>query len=289
MIAYLITTDSTVDLSRSYMEELKVPYASLKYHMDDTDYDDDMTDDTARFIYASMLQGKMITTSQPTPEEFIDLWRPSLEEGLDVLHIGFSSALSGSVNSARIAMETLKEEFPGRAIQVVDSLGASGGEGMLLKHVLLNRDKGMSLEENYEWAQKNKLRIHHWYTVDDLIYLRRGGRVSGAAAFVAGLLHIKPVLNMDCGGHLTPREKVKGRRASIKRMMEKLETYICPEDNPFIWITHADCMSDALALKNMIAEKYPDIPVSISYVGAVIGAHAGPGTLALFFIGEGRE
>ena len=290
MYDYIVTTDSTVDLSQERMQQLGVPYAQLYYHMDGESRPDDMTDETARFIYASMLQGKVITTSQPTPEDFMALWRPIFQAGQDVLHIGFSSALSGSVNSARLAQGIAQEEFPQRRVCIVDSLCASGGEGMLLQHTLRKREEGLDLDACYAWAEANKLRVHHWYTVDDLIYLRRGGRVSGAAAFVAGLLHIKPVMNMDLQGRLIPREKVKGRRASIKRMAEKLSQFINLEENPFIHITHADCLADALALKAMIQEKFPSITqVDISYVGAVIGAHAGPGTLALFFMGDGRE
>ncbi|MDD3920087.1 MAG: DegV family protein [Eubacteriales bacterium] len=286
---YAITCDSTVDLSLTRMQELNVPFAKLSYLFDGVSHPDDMTDDSARYIYQSMLDGKVITTSQPNESAFVAMWEPYLENGQDILHIGFSSALSGSVNSARLAESELRERFPERHILIVDSLCASGGEGMLLQHVLLKRDAGLSLEDNYTWAENNKLRVHHWFTVGSMEYLKRGGRVNPALAFVANILSIKPVMNMDRNGRLIPREKVKGRRASIHRMFEKLEQFIDLEATPFVHITQAECMEDALTLKGLIQDKYPGLPVNISYVGAVIGAHAGPGTLALFFMGNGRE
>lgn len=288
MAEYVITTDSTVDLGVKRMEELGIHFATLSYSYQGQQFPDDMRDESALKIYNAMRGGEVITTSQANPEQFLEMWIELLQSGSDILYIGFSSGLSGTVNSALIAKEQLVPQYPERKIYVVDSLCASGGEGMFLQHVLLKKDQGASLEECYRFAEELKLRVNHWYTVNDLSYLRRGGRVSAAAALFANILGIKPVMNMDDTGHLIPREKVKGRRAAIKRMFEHLVELADIQDNPFFHITNADCMEDALYLKTMLNERYPSIPVSISMVGAVIGSHCGPGTLALFFIGKPR-
>lgn len=285
---YVITSDSTVDLGTQRMDELNVRFATLSYFYQNAEYPDDMQDASAMRIYNAMRGGVVITTSQPNPEQFIDQWSEFLDEGKDILYIGFSSGLSGTINSALIAKEQLNAKYPERTIHVVDSLCASGGEGMLLQHVLVKQAQGASLEECHRFAEDLKLRVNHWYTVSELSYLKRGGRVSAAAALFADILGIKPVMNMDDTGHLIPREKVKGRRSAIKRMFEHLTELADEKDNPFFHITHADCMDDALYLKKMLNERFPNIPVGISMVGAVIGSHCGPGTLALFFIGKPR-
>ena len=288
MAEYVITTDSTVDLGIKRMEELGIRFATLSYSYHGQEFPDDMRDESAMKIYNAMRGGEVITTSQANPEQFVEIWSNFLQQGKDILYIGFSSGLSGTVNSALIAKEQLAPQYPERKIYVVDSLCASGGEGMFLQHVLQKKDQGASLEECYRFAEEFKLRVNHWYTVNDLSYLRRGGRVSAAAALFANILGIKPVMNMDDTGHLIPREKVKGRRAAIKRMFEHLVELTDIQDNPFFHITNADCMEDALYLKTMLNERYPNVPVNISMVGAVIGSHCGPGTLALFFIGKPR-
>lgn len=288
MADYVITTDSTVDLGAKRMEELGVRFATLSYFYQGNAYPDDMRDESALKIYSAMRGGEVITTSQANPEQFLAQWPDYLEAGKDILYIGFSSGLSGTVNSALLARQQLEAQYPERKIYIVDSLCASGGEGMFLQHVLLKKEGGATLEECYRFAEAFKLRVNHWYTVSELSYLRRGGRVSAAAALFADILGIKPVMNMDDTGHLIPREKVKGRRTAIKRMLEHLTELADIGDNPFFHITHADCMEDAQYLKGMLNERYPNIPVHISMVGAVIGSHCGPGTLALFFIGKPR-
>lgn len=286
--AYAITTDSTVDLGLERMKELGVPFVHLYYTHNGTEYQDDMSEKSAKFIYDSMRAGTNITTSQAVSEEFIQIWSPILEGGRDVVYVGFSSGLSGTVNSATIAMRELMDRYPDRRIYIVDSLCASGGEGMLLLNALRMREEGLAAKECANKLEELKLYINHWFTVGELAYLKRGGRVSNVAAFVADILNIKPVLNMDCFGHLIPREKVKGRKSSIKRMFQHMDDEIDIERTTFVHITHSDCMDDALYLKSMILERFPKMPVNISTVGAVIGAHSGPGTLALFFIGNKR-
>ncbi|MCE5235210.1 MAG: DegV family protein [Clostridiaceae bacterium] len=288
MADYVITTDSTVDLGAKRMEELGVLFTTLTYFYQGIAYPDDMREESALKIYNAMRGGEVVTTSQANPEQFLALWPEFLDAGKDILYIGFSSGLSGTVNSALLAKQQLEAQYPERRIYIVDSLCASGGEGMFLQHVLLKKEGGATLEECYRFAEALKLRVNHWYTVSELSYLRRGGRVSAAAALFADILGIKPVMNMDDTGHLIPREKVKGRRTAIKRMLEHLAELADIGDNPFFHITHADCMEDAQYLKGMLNERFPSIPVHISMVGAVIGSHCGPGTLALFFIGKPR-
>lgn len=288
MPTYQITTDSTVDLSLERMQELGVPFVSLHLLMDGQDILDDMKEESALRLYDAMRAGKIGTTSQATVESFLELWEPMLQSGQDILYVGFSSALSGTVNSALIAREQLAERYPDRSIRIVDSMCASSGEGMLLEHAVQLRESGLSLDDCHNAVEALKLRVHHWFTVDDLVYLKRGGRVSGAAATIATLLHIKPVMNVDNVGKLIPREKVKGRHAAIKRLFEQLQEHMDEKATTFINISQSDCMADAQALKSLIAQRFPTIPVRIYPVGAVIGAHSGPGTLALFFMGAPR-
>lgn len=288
MPTYQITTDSTVDLSPELMQELNIPFVSLHLLLEGEDKLDDMREDSALNLYNAMREGKIGTTSQATVESFLELWEPMLQDGTDILYIGFSSALSGTVNSALIAREQLMERFPERSICIVDSLCASAGEGLLLEHAAQLQKSGLSLDDCHKAVEDLKLRVHHWFTVDDLVYLKRGGRISSAAALFATLLSIKPVMNVSNAGKLIPREKVKGRRAAIKRMAEHLYEKIDLGATKFINISHSDCMEDARHLMELIHERFAQIPVHIYSVGAVIGAHSGPGTLALFFLGAAR-
>lgn len=288
MAEFIITSDSTVDLGANRMEEMGVPYATLAYNYQNKEYPDDMSEASAKRIYDAMREGEVITTSQANVEAFLDIWKPALDAGKDILYIGFSSGLSGTVNSALAAAKQLGEEYPERRIEVVDSLCASGGEGMLLQHTLLRQKQGASLSDCLRYAEDNKLNVNHWYTVSELSYLRRGGRVGAVAATFADILNIKPVMNMDDLGHLIPREKVKGRKGSFKRIVEHMQESVVLAENPFFHITHADCLEDAKYLRDLIQAIWPDIPVHISMVGAVIGAHCGPGTVALFFMGKPR-
>jgi DegV family protein with EDD domain len=289
MADYIITTDSTVDLPRKRMDELDIPRAYMSYIVGNSEYKDDMTEKSAAFLYELMRDGAAPTTAQVNTEDFLQLWTPLLERELDIVHVGFSSGLSGSTNSAMMAARDLTESYPKRKIYVVDSLCASGGEGYLLTLALEKQKSGAGASECFEYLENIKLRINHWFTVDDLVYLKRGGRVTPTAAFLANLLSIKPVLNVDSEGHLIPQEKVKGRRAAIKRLFEHMCELAVPDENKFVYITHADCENDALYLKSLIEEKFGGAAVSITMIGAIIGAHAGPGTLALFFLGKERE
>jgi DegV family protein with EDD domain len=288
MNRYKITSDSTVDLGKERMEELGIPYVQLFYIRDNVPKRDGMTDQCALEIYDNMRNGVVYKSSQANPEDFTALWTPILEGGQDILYIGFSTGLSGVVNSAFIARGELGPRYPDRKIFIVDSLCASGGEGLFLEKVVEKQNSGATIEECRDYAEALKLRVNHWYTVSELAYLRRGGRVAATSAIVADILNIKPVMDMNDQGKLIPREKAKGRKAAIRRMFEHLCERADIKENAYFRITHADCMDDALSLKQMLQEKFNGIPVYISMVGAVIGSHCGPGTLALFFIGKPR-
>ncbi|HOR12585.1 MAG TPA: DegV family protein [Clostridia bacterium] len=288
-MAYRITTDSTVDLTPERMQELGVPFAMLHVLLDGKDLPDDMKESSALYIYNAMREGHAPTTAQATVESFLEIWEPILKAQDDVLYIAFPSVLSGTINSALVAKEQLLERYPERRIEIVDSACASSGEGMLLELAVRLKNSGLGFDECLRAVEKLKLRIHHWFTVDDLVYLRRGGRISGAAATIATLLSIKPILTVTPEGRLVSHDKIKGRRAAIKKLVKLLEENINLEDTPFVNICHADSRVEAQQLMELITERFPGMDVRIYSVGAVIGAHAGPGTLAVFFVGPERK
>ena len=213
---------------------------------------------------------------------------PLLEGGEDVLVLAFSSGLSTTYQSAVIAAEELKERYPDRKILVVDSLCASLGQGLLAFHAAKKRDAGMPMEALARWLEENRLHLCHWFTVNDLMYLKRGGRISAATAVMGTMLSIKPILHVDNEGHLVSVGKVRGRKASIQALAEKVGELARGYDNPVMFISHGDCPEDAQYLADLLKQRYGVKEVYINYVGAVIGSHSGPGTLALFFLGDHR-
>ena len=213
---------------------------------------------------------------------------PALKEGKDVLVVAFSSGLSTTYQSAVIAAEELKETYPDRTVTVVDGLAASLGQGLLVWYACHKRDEGLSLAELAAWIEDNKQHICHWFTVDDLMFLKRGGRVSAATALVGTMLSIKPVLHVDAEGHLINVGKVRGRKAAIKALADKVGELGAGYDNSTVFISHGDCADEAQILADMLKEKYGVKEVVLGYVGAVIGSHSGPGTIALFFLGDHR-
>jgi DegV family protein with EDD domain len=188
----------------------------------------------------------------------------------------------------RIAISELSEKYPGRKVLGIDSLCASLGEGLLVHYALENLKKGMSISDNYSYLENHKLKICHWFTVEDLNHLRRGGRLSGFSAFIGTVLKIKPVLNVDDEGHLIPRKKVIGRKSSIEKMFSEMEKEAVDPEKQVVFISHGDCLEDAEYLKGLITQRFPGVQVVLSTIGSVIGSHSGPGTLALFFIGNNR-
>jgi DegV family protein with EDD domain len=284
---YVITTDDNSDLPQEFFEEHGVGCAYFSYYIDDNHYTYGNFLPVKEF-YDRMRNGSLPTTAQVNPEDVRNLMEPYLKDGKDVLHISFSSGLSGSCNSAHIAAQELKEEYPEREIMVVDSLGASLGEGLLVYLAQMKKEAGEDMESVAKWAEENRNHMVHLFTVDDLHHLHRGGRVSKTTAVVGSMLNIKPVLHVDEEGKLVAIGKVRGRKKAllelVKLMDEQIGSYKDSCDT--IFISHGDCQEDAEFVVNKIKEKYNLKTVVMNYVGATIGAHSGPGTVALFFVGD---
>lgn len=240
-------------------------------------------------FYTMMREGKVITTSLPNMADSEILLRSLLEAGRDVLYLGFSSGLSGTYQAIALLLDSLAAEFPERRVMHVDTLAASGGEGLLVYKAAQMAQAGASIEETRQWVEDNKLKLAHWFTVDDLMFLFRGGRVTRTSAWAGTMLNIKPVMHVDDDGHLIPLEKVMGRKKSILGMLKHMgETADAPISEQTVFITHGDCLKDAEFLRDKIAEKFGVTDIHINYVDPVIGAHSGPGTLALFFMASHR-
>lgn len=287
MSHYKIITDSGCDLPQSMLAELGVPSVSLYVNFRGEDRPDSV-DEGIRELYAGLRAGEAATTSAANPENWTAVIEPILAEGYDALVLAFSSGLSTTYQSAVIAAEDLAEKYPQRQIRVIDTLSASLGQGLLVWYACKKRDEGMSLDELAAWAEEKKYQLCHWFTVDDLMYLKRGGRVSAATALVGTMLQIKPVLHVDDEGHLINVAKSRGRKASIDALATKVEQLGLPGQNDIAFICHGDCLEDAKYLEARLKEKYGVKEVFIGYTGAVIGSHSGPGTLALFFLGNHR-
>ena len=243
---------------------------------------------SSHHFYDMLRGGKVSTTTQVNGETLKDEVRPFLRQGLDVLYICFSSGLSSTYNSARIAVEDLQEEFSDRRVVVIDSLSATGGEGLLVYHAAKRAEEGMGLEELVQWIENNKLHLAHWFTVDDLKFLKRGGRISGTAALVGTVLSVKPILHVDNEGKLIPMDKVRGRKKSLEELVAHMEkSAIAPADQT-VFISHGDTPEDAAYIEKLVREKLGVKNVFISPVGPVVGSHGGPGIICLFFLAEER-
>ena len=288
--AFQIFTDSSADMTNTYYTQNDVICINLGFTVNGENYlGADGKDITVQEFYSILRKGGMPTTTQVSPQAAKDGMEEALKNGKDVLVIAFSSGLSGTCSSFQVAARELQEQYPNRKIQVVDGLCASMGQGLLLDYVIKKADEGASLDEVKEYAENLKLQICHEFTVDDLFHLKRGGRVSGATAVVGSILKIKPVMHVDNLGKLVPLGKAMGRNKSIYMLSENMDKAQVLKKGEPIFITHGDCIEDAEYLKGILEKKYPDNPVSINYVGPVIGAHSGVGTLALFYRGNARE
>ncbi len=288
MKEFIVTTDSTTDLPPEYLRERHVPFASLSYVLEGKTYRDNQGL-TSQEFYDKVRNGAMPTTSQINVEEARALFEPLVKEGKDILHIAFSSGLSGSCNSCRLAAELLMEEYPGTRIEVVDSLCASLGEGLLVHKTLEQYQKGtMELPQLAQWARELAPHICHNFTVDDLYHLHRGGRVSKTTAVLGTLAGIKPVLHVDDAGHLIAIGKVRGRKKSLTALVDRMEKQRQGFENDVVFISHGDCLEDAEFVKEQVRSRFGIEKFLIHPVGAVIGSHSGPGTMALFFVGSPR-
>lgn len=281
---YKIITDVTCDLPIDVIEKHDLIVMPMKYQLGDVEYMNyaDFREQPLKEFYDGMRNGAKTLTMQLNSEVYIQTYRKYLDEGYDILGIVFSSGLSGSYNSARLAVLELKEQYPDRDIRIIDTLAASTGEGLIALQAARNKEAGYSLDKNYVAIEEFKLYVAHWFTVDDLEYLRRGGRVSNTAAFAGKLLNIKPVLHVDNAGHLIPIYKKIGRKISIREIAKQFAETV-DKSYDTIFITHADCIQDAEFLKKLILEVYEPKEIILSNIGTVIGSHSGPGTLALFF------
>ena len=287
MSNYKIITDSGCDLPAGMLASLDLTLVPLTLNFRGEALDDSVTDEI-KTMYAALRAGEPATTSAVNPDRWEKAMEPVLQAGEDLLVLGFSSGLSTTYQSAVIAANDLKERYPERKIHVVDTRSASLGQGLLVWYACQKRDEGMSLEDLTAWAEDARFHLCHWFTVDDLMYLKRGGRISAATAIVGTMLKIKPVLHMDDDGHLINMFKVRGRKASIEALVDKAAELGEGYDNSTMFICHGDCIEDANYLESLVKERLGVKNVFIGYTGAVIGSHSGPGTLALFFLGKQR-
>ena len=289
MNTYVIMTDNMADLPEDYIREHNLEVLSLSYILDGETYDRDHPLEVGEF-YHRMREGSMPTTSQVNPEQAKEAFTACLEQGKDVLYIAFSSGLSGTYNSGKIAAEEIREEgrFPDRKLMVLDSLSASLGEGLLVHKAVQLKEAGKSMEEAAAWVEEHKLEICHNFTVDDLFHLHRGGRVSKATAILGTMINIKPILHVDNEGHLIAIGKVRGRKKSLSTLVDRMGEQIKGFENPEVFISHGDCIEDARYVEKLVRERFGVESFIINYVGPTIGAHSGPGTIALFFMGNPR-
>ena len=283
---YVIITDSACDILPEKLAEWNVKMLPLAFLFTDTGVEQKDHEEPVGEFYKSMRAGRVAKTSCVNEEAFESAFAPILEAGQDILYLGLSGGLSATSENAKKVADSLMKKYPDRKVEAIDSLSASAGEGLFVYLAVRNRDAGMTLEENAEALKNDILHVCHWFTVEDLVYLKRGGRVSAATALLGTALNVKPVLHVDNEGHLIKITQVHGRKKSIKKMAEKLGETILP-DSP-IFISNADCMEDAEMLKDILKNEYSKEVTLITSIGSVIGAHAGPGTLALFFLGKER-
>ena len=292
MTDYIIATSSTSDLPRDYLDAHNIPFIRYNYTVNDLPQTDDCREESRAAIYAGMRRGDMLKTSMINEYSYYDFFRGLLEQEKEVIFLDMSEKMSASYENARRAAETVRAEFPERTLYVMDTRCISGGLGLLVRKMVAQAEEGKSFDEVIAWGEENKLKIAHRFTVDDLNYLKMGGRVSNASALVGSLLNIKPVLYVPDVGTLDVVKKARGRRAALKSIVDGVLhdlSQIDPTGTDFM-ILHADCQADAEHVRDEIRKVYPQIgEVRISSLGVVIGAHCGPGLLAVFYLCSGRK
>ena len=287
MSQFKIITDSCCDFSMDMYEKLQltvVPLAVNFRGVETAEY----TEQWLKDFFDGLRAGERGTTSAVNPQGWADAMEPHLEAGSDILVLAFSSGLSTTYHSAVLAAEELQEKYPQRKIRVVDTLCASLGQGLLVYYACQKRDEGQSLEDVTAWCENNKLHLCHWVIADDLMHLKRGGRISATTAVAGTLLQIKPVIHVDNAGKLVSVGKARGRKAAIQTLCNKVGELGIPGANDVMFICHGDCAEDAATLEQMLKDTYGVKYVYTYYIGAVIGSHAGPGTMAVFFLGKNR-
>ncbi len=285
----ILLVDSCTDLPSEYIKKNNIRYLSLICNLDGKEYKDDFGETLGyKEFYATVRSGKMPTTSTINVQSFYEEFKSHVSQQNSVIYIGFSSALSGCISSATVARQQILEEYPEADISIIDSKSASLGYGLICYYANEMLSSGAYKEEVVKWVEENKLRLNHWFTVEDLFHLKRGGRVSATAAVVGTLLDVKPVLHVDDEGRLIPVTKVKGRKKSLRMLADKLQEGIVDPENQVIAISHGDCIEDVEFLIKLIKEKVTVKDIIVNDVGPVIGTHSGPGTVALFFLAEKR-
>ncbi len=286
-----IVTDSSCNLTEEMIDDLGVHILPLVFMSEGQEYRSYLKGEKTdlKQFYTMMREGKVFTTSLPNMADAEALFRSLLEAGKDVLYLGFSSALSGTHEAVRMLCMQLASEYPERTVRAVGTLAASGGQGLLVYHACMKAREGATLEETAQWVEENRLHLAHWFTVDDLMFLLRGGRVSKVSAYMGTMLNIKPVMHVDNEGRLIPMEKVRGRKKALQALVKHMEdsAWKPVADQP-VFITHGDCIEDVEYVSDLIREKFGDVKITVNYVDPVIGAHSGPGTLALFFLADQR-
>ena len=284
---YVLITDSCCDLTKEQLEALDVRYLPLELILDGGDpvFNDEL--DIKEF-YSKLRQKGSVTTSAITFERFLDFFESFLKEGKDVLYLGFSSGLGGTYNAAFVASQELAEKYPERKVLTVDTLCASLGQGLFVHLAANKKREGATIDELYEWAKEKRFNLCHWFTVDDLFFLKRGGRINSATAVMGTMLSIKPVLHIDFKGKLVNIEKARGRKASIDNLFNHMKATAIDPESQITYICHGDCIEDAEYLAKRMKEELGVPEVIIGYTGAVIAAHSGPGTLAVFYLGTER-
>ena len=290
MSEFVLMTDSSADLSQEMVQELGVTVLPLSFTIQGKvyrNYPDNREMDLPLF-YDMLRAGELATTSAVNVAEYTQAVEPILQEKKDVLILAFSSGLSSTYQASVLAAGELREKYPDRKIYTVDTLCASLGQGLLVYLAAQEQRKGKSIEEVRDWAEETKLNLCHQFTVDDLHFLKRGGRISATTAVVGSMLQIKPVLHVDNEGRLINIGKARGRQASLKALVDKMEKTVTEEGKKTVFISHGDCRKDAVAVADMVRERFGTQDIRINYVGPVIGAHSGPGTLALFYLGTER-
>ncbi len=294
MADYILSCCSTADLTKEQFEKRNINYVCFHFMLDGKQYNDDLGQ-TIPFdeFYKAMANGAETSTSQVNVDEYIEYFTPFLEQGKDILHVSLSSGISGTFNSANIAKAELQEKYPDRKIYIVDSLGASAGYGLLMDKLADLRDSGMGIDELRDWAESNKLKLHHWFFSTDLTFFVKGGRVSKVSGWFGTVLKICPLLDMDNNGKLIPRFKVREKKRVIVEIVNKMEQFAEGglDYSGKCFISNAGCYEDARAVADLVEQRFPklDGKVQITSVGTTIGSHTGPGTVALFFWGSERK
>ncbi len=283
---YVLFTDSTCDLGAEHAKKLDVNIIPLSFIFEGKQYEDGGM--PYKEFYSLLREKKNITTSQINTGTFIDVFEPYLKDGKDILYIAFSSALSGTYASAKIAQDDLLKKYPDRKLRIVDSLCGAMGEGLLVHYAATKKNAGMNLDELVEWIEQNKLKVCHWVAVDDLFHLKRGGRVSSTSALFGTMLGVKPVLKIDNNGKLIPAAKVRGHQASLMSLVEHMKQTATVTTEDVVFLAHADTLDDANFVKDLILKEFSVKEVVVNSLGTVVGAHVGPGTVALFFMGKER-